>query len=337
MRPFINWAGSREEDLDVLLPLVPKGIKAFVDPFVGDGALALAVDAPAYLLADTNDALVNAWKVVLESGPRLRSILPGLAGVWQKADSCFAEIRESLLKLWCSVEEGMYPDYLKLMGAAVRIADRVQYDALFPARMTDPVEFKVELRRQIARTLEEMPEGEDDESVATAFLTAFKEAVFNYLVEVYNKPESKYVVRAALLIILMEFARGNRYVEDDGEFRPTYGGRKVNRRQLRERVDTVLNPDLLKRMWEVKVYRQELFRTLGYGVTRERGSFLFLDMARVSAKSRTTDSQKRLSVFLRDVSEASWMAICRPGDVLHKAFPELRSVPLGDEIVLMNY
>ncbi len=337
MRPFINWAGSREEDLDVLLPLVPKGIKTFVDPFVGDGALALAVDAPVYLLADTNEALVNAWKVVLEGGPRLRSILPGLARVWQNADSCFGEIRESLLELWCSVEEGLYPDYLKMMSAIVRIADRVQYDTLFPVRMSEPMEFKIELRRQIAQTLEEMPEGEDDESVATAFLTAFKEAVFNYLVEVYNKPESKYVLRAALLIFLMEYARGNRYVEDDGEFRPSYAGRKVNHRPMRERMDILMNPELLQRMRETKVYRQDLFRTLGYGVTRERGSFLFLDTLRASARSREATSQKRLAGFLRDGTKAHWMAVCRPGDVLDKAFPELRSVPLGDDIVLMNY
>lgn len=333
MRPFINWAGSREKDLGVLVPLVPEGIKTFVDPFVGDGALFLAVKAKSYVLAANNEALIGAWRAVQEGGPRLRGLLPELADVWERADGQFEAISKALLELKGRVDMGLYADYPARAKAVVRIADLVPFGELFPTRPTEALEFCTELRYRLVQALDRMDAGTDEKTAETVFYTAFKEAVFHYLVELYNKPASKFVLRSALLIFLMEFAKGDRYMEVGGEFRPEYGGRKVNRRDIRDRIGTVLDPALARKMEVTKLYRQDLFRTLGYEATRERDSFLFLDLPEGCPRAFL----KRTAAFLKGRTEARWMVICRPEDGLAESPGGMRCVPLGDELVVMNY
>lgn len=78
MTPFINWAGSRVKDLRVIHPLIPKDIETFIDPFVGDGACFLEVEAKNYVLADKNQDLMDCWRTVQTSGPRFRALLAEL-------------------------------------------------------------------------------------------------------------------------------------------------------------------------------------------------------------------------------------------------------------------
>lgn len=62
MEPAWRWAGGKR--------WLSKGVAAeiakikpsvYVEPFLGAGAVALAVDAERYLLGDANDALINLW------------------------------------------------------------------------------------------------------------------------------------------------------------------------------------------------------------------------------------------------------------------------------------
>ena len=65
VKPFLKWAGGKTQLLPVLLELVPKDFKQYIEPFVGAGALffALSGHRPA-LIADANEELINAYIAV---------------------------------------------------------------------------------------------------------------------------------------------------------------------------------------------------------------------------------------------------------------------------------
>ena len=339
MRPFINWAGSREKDLGVILPLIPNDIGTFVDPFVGDGACFLAAEAKSYALADKNLDLISAWRAVQSGGPRIKTLLPELMNIWREADNQFAEIQNALVELKHSVDDGLFGDYCKKMQAIIRIVDKIPYEELFPTQLSDPFEFTIELRHQAVNALEGMEDGLDDETIANAFYTAFKAAVFQYLVEVYNKPESKNLQKASLLIFLMEYARAGKFVVDAKEFRPEYGGARLNRRTIADRMDTIMSPAFAKKMEDTKVYNLELFRLLGYPFPKEEDSFLFMDVPTASPRTLSKSGHLRLAEFLASGTKARWMVIIPRDDVMREPLMKLHPsvVPFGKEVILMNY
>lgn len=325
--------------MGVILPLIPSDIGTFVDPFVGDGACYMAVEAKNYALADKNVDLISAWRAVQSGGPRIKTLLPELIKIWRDADDQFAEIQSGLVELKHSVDAGLFDDYRKKMQAIIRIVDKVPYEELFPSQLSDPFEFTIELRHQAVHALEGLDDGLNDEAIANAFFTAFKAAVFQYLVEVYNKPESKNLQKASLLIFLMEYARGGKYVVDANEFRPEYGGMKLNRRTIADRMDTIMSSAFARKMEDTKVYNLELFRLLGYPFPKEKDSFLFLDVPAASSKTLSKAGHLRLAEFLASGTKARWMAIIPRDDVMKEQLMKLHPsvVPFGKELILMNY
>jgi len=68
VRPFIKWAGGKTRLLSALLPYVPESFRRYHEPFLGGGAMLLAVHERGRLGAwasDLNEELVNAWQVAI--------------------------------------------------------------------------------------------------------------------------------------------------------------------------------------------------------------------------------------------------------------------------------
>lgn len=77
-RPFVRWAGGKTRLLPRILPNIPEEIPNYHEPFLGGGAVFLAVRTRvvgrAYL-ADLNQHLVNAWVAMRDSQDELRPLL----------------------------------------------------------------------------------------------------------------------------------------------------------------------------------------------------------------------------------------------------------------------
>ena len=343
MTPFINWAGSRVKDLRVIHPLIPKDIETFIDPFVGDGACFLEVEAKNYVLADKNQDLMDCWRTVQTSGPRFRALLAELGHVWQRCDAAFELIRDGLIEIKNSVDSGLFSDYPAKVNAVIRVVDKIGYDDVFGMSFSEPMEFQIELRHQMVCALERMDPFTDKDLAESAFYTAFKAAVFKYLVEVYNKPESKNALRSAFLIFLMEYAWNGRFVAEGNEFRPEYGGKHVNNRTINLRENKAICEELVAKLEKTRFFCQDIFRSLGFPFAKDSGSFLFLDIPSKSLKDLSQTGRKRLASFLRSGTKARWMAICDPNDIIvdNLLFEEPKmishAIPLGKEIIIMNY
>lgn len=67
-RPFLKWAGGKRKLLKEILPILPAKIEHYVEPFLGGGAVFVALWREGRVqratLNDRNPELINAWKVV---------------------------------------------------------------------------------------------------------------------------------------------------------------------------------------------------------------------------------------------------------------------------------
>lgn len=77
IKSFLSWQGGKYRLLPQLFPLFPKKIKAYYEPFLGGGAVALNISSRCQdlILSDKNDCLINAWQCVRENPDQMRELL----------------------------------------------------------------------------------------------------------------------------------------------------------------------------------------------------------------------------------------------------------------------
>ena len=60
--PVLKWAGGKTQLLDALQERMPKSYNKYYEPFVGGGALFLAVSPCKAVINDTNEQLINLYR-----------------------------------------------------------------------------------------------------------------------------------------------------------------------------------------------------------------------------------------------------------------------------------
>lgn len=65
---FLKWAGGKRSLLDKILPLIPRGISAYYEPFLGGGSVAFEIakriNKPRLFLSDINSDLIVTYVAV---------------------------------------------------------------------------------------------------------------------------------------------------------------------------------------------------------------------------------------------------------------------------------
>lgn len=66
-RPFLKWAGGKFKIIDKILAELPSGNR-LIEPFVGSGAVFLNAPFDRFLLAETNEDLINLFTLIQQEG-----------------------------------------------------------------------------------------------------------------------------------------------------------------------------------------------------------------------------------------------------------------------------
>ena len=62
MSPILKWAGGKTQLLESIKGKVPKTYNRYYEPFIGGGAVFLAVSPTVARINDTNEQLVNLYR-----------------------------------------------------------------------------------------------------------------------------------------------------------------------------------------------------------------------------------------------------------------------------------
>jgi DNA adenine methylase len=64
LTPFLKWAGGKRQLLAQLAPHIPSAYGSYLEPFLGGGALYLALKPSRAILADLNQELILCYQVI---------------------------------------------------------------------------------------------------------------------------------------------------------------------------------------------------------------------------------------------------------------------------------
>lgn len=75
LSPILKWVGGKRQLLKEILPLIPKDITAYYEPFVGGGAVLFALQPKKAVINDYNEELINVYNVIMDDPDELIKIL----------------------------------------------------------------------------------------------------------------------------------------------------------------------------------------------------------------------------------------------------------------------
>lgn len=64
LKPFVKWVGGKTTSIPSLLEYIPEHISTYVEPFVGSGAVLMALNFDKAIINDSNSELINAYNVI---------------------------------------------------------------------------------------------------------------------------------------------------------------------------------------------------------------------------------------------------------------------------------
>ena len=70
IKPVLKWAGGKSQMLDDIIPRMPKQYNAYIEPFIGSGALFFALAPKGAIIADSNSELINLYMVIANEPER---------------------------------------------------------------------------------------------------------------------------------------------------------------------------------------------------------------------------------------------------------------------------
>ena len=69
--PVVKWVGGKRQLLPQILPLIPKRMTAYCEPFLGGGAVLFALQPKRVLVNDLNQDLITVYRVIKEDADAL--------------------------------------------------------------------------------------------------------------------------------------------------------------------------------------------------------------------------------------------------------------------------
>ena len=75
LAPILKWVGGKRQLLHEIMPLIPKKVSTYVEPFVGGGAVLFEYQPKKAIIKDVNEELMNVYKVIKESPNELIELL----------------------------------------------------------------------------------------------------------------------------------------------------------------------------------------------------------------------------------------------------------------------
>lgn len=279
MESLVTWIGGKGKYLDRILPLMPKGGKRYIEPFAGGGSLFLNADGfGRYYVNDLCPQLFALYTGVQERCCPVRSALKLINIAWWNIGKVFRAREEELIAPYLEFRD-MQNRYGEFVERVDRLMRSVKYAEVFPMRYTEDYSFEMEKRFQYSKMFWRLQKNPpDDESLLKEYVfTAMKMSVYSYFTELYASGKFTGDQENAILMFLLEYSSNGQFTFDrHGVFRPTYGGRGLNRHSLDGKIAMMKSQEFKERMAKTKFFGEDAV-TFMQRVRPKEDDFIVLD------------------------------------------------------------
>ncbi len=333
LSPLIKWPGGKEKELKYILPNMPRRFDRYIDPFVGGGAVFMAVDAEKLCVNDLSFDLMSLYRNIAECNSEFYSYCEAIDASLVKAD-CFFSENEILVNY--------YIDYRNSKVSAQELKNRIKdfcrtnshgVLSILDDRFSSlPCILMQEMEKNLTRKMLRMRELELSKhelplkDVCDNIVTAIHSAIYmNYrnLYNLRNLCDTNPLLYSALFLYIRNYAYSGMFrFSSKGDFNVPYGGIAYNSKFLSKKLAYYRSEDVLRHLDHTELYNLD-FETFLNKVNPTEHDFIFLDPPYDSDFStydknpfERTD-QVRLAEYLINRCAAKWMLVIRNTEFIY--------------------
>src|SRR5664280_765994 len=278
--PFVKWPGGKTQELPAIALAAPALTGRYIDPFVGGGSVLLAV--PEEVEAWVNDAaedLIELYRAAADERRSFRDAVSGVAQAWNgfgALDDVYRSLAEEFSGGLSGLNAVSTDGASRALKRALHAAGTGLDDA-FDARLSRDLPSKFERMRRIQTTVGRTL---SDTDLRANVEGAIRAAFYMSIRARYNRSRlsgDRNDIRLADFFFLREFAYAAMFRFNSlGEFNVPYGGLTYNHKSFADKVDILLNSDLLARLQHT-TWRCTDFELFLREASPVRSDFVFID------------------------------------------------------------
>ena len=314
LNPMMKWPGGKTGDLKHLrenfVELFPKKINDYYEPFLGGGAVWLAVEPQgAMYVNDFSDDLIEVYLLIKKQDQDFFACIDKMGQMWDKLH----DIAEQHVVDFYDGNFSALGRYTSISSLSLNGEDTLNTIQKIVKSKLARIK-KVEEKKQSKLS--------DDDRLAN-IEGALKAGYYTYIRDVYNRHKKVDALRAATFYFLRDYAFSSMFrFSKDGRFNVPYGGISYNDRR----------PDIRLSYWQSPLLVEHLNRTEFDNLDFEeflnkrkpkKDDFLFIDPP-YDTEFSTYDQnefgqadQKRLANYLIHKTQAQFMAVMKNTDFIH--------------------
>ena len=347
MEPLVKWNEGLERRVELVKSLMPEQFECYFEPFLGGGAVYFQMEGQTCFVNDKCRELMSIYKYARMESPAFARQFKMMCKGWKNMESLYLGIIDELEEVTLRNQRGGYRDFIHFVQSVNEVVDRIGYSDIFLYTIPDPADFKMEKRHQVIQEIIRMEKlGEiSDEDMELNLLTALKQSIYSFLVEVSNKNRVDSEIRAAALAFVLNYSADVPFKKLNREYRPTFGGKLIAKKHLSAQVK-MLGSEQLKNH-----FSRTTFGTVDAMTFLKRHApgvddFVLLDPPEEVKKNPgaleySPEDYRELTRYLLKDCEAKWMLLAAPNisamPAFQKAHVRIRQVEGMDKLIVTNY
>ncbi len=343
MKPYLKWAGGKENELKHILPVLPVKFERYFEPFVGGGALFLNLaenkNISKFYINDISSELMTFYQYLKDSNETFFKILHLMNSAWIEIENLLNNKEEELRTIYYSYRttldkkqlENDILRFLWLNGASLEalLDKKISYDVQKLRKLLD----KLVMRKYDRTVRTEVTKGAvNDDMLIEIILSSFKGAVYTYFRDIYNEgllgnPDISPEFFIATFYFMREFSFSGMFrFNVNGAFNVPYGGLSYNHKSLNDKLERMESFETKRIFSKTELYCKDFFEFLTNFELSDK-DFIFLDPPYDTEFSsyNNIEFQNHDQIRLRDTllhTPAKFLLIIKNTDFIYELYKD---------------
>jgi len=355
LSPFVKWAGGKEKELKYILPNLPSHIDRYIEPFVGGGAVYLAIsenNINKMLINDKSEELINLYKVIKDKSMAFFNRLSEINHNWIIIEDIVERYRDLFIE--------RYKDYSEDKLTKVEFDDFItefilkhseEFNGILSTNFNININnFIREIEKNLLSKTSRMKQLQNekgklcDKDILDNIECAFKSGFYMHFRHLYNNI-NKYKIEKEFATAIFYFIREYCYssmfrYNKSGNFNVPYGGISYNRKDFAKKIEYLQSEELNRHLKRTDIYNLD-FEDFFRDIKPTSGDFLFLDppydsdFSTYAKNEFTLEDQERLANYLKD-TKANFMLVIKNTEFIYNLYKDF-NIQTFDKKYLVSF
>lgn len=356
MQTLIKWPGGKSREFEYIKDIIPP-FDRYIEPFFGGGAVFFQLRPRKAIINDICRELMDFYRFIKDEYEKkeFEKELYGYLTNWEKVPKYLDLFEDQFVMLYNRYKRNKIKkeQLEKSVGDYIKNSEE-KFNGLFHKKFCldeqnllretrSNLVSKIHRTRQIERERGQLPKGDLQKNIETAFRSGF----YMHFRDVMNFNGNKYEISLAKEIanyyFIREFCYGAMFrFNNCGQFNIPYGGIAYNSKDFRSKVDYIFSKEVEELFKNTTIKNQD-FEQLFNSYNLNRKDFIFLDppydtdFSDYEKKAFGKGDQERLARCLYN-TKANFILIIKNTPFIHKLYNRKKDIRIDkfDKTYLYN-